>query len=68
MRRTIQEIESEINTEVLAGLRFTTPGETESARREPYYCSQLSVWHCEECSLVSYGRDCHNNEVETGLI
>ncbi len=27
------------------------------------YCSQ-NGGHCETCSLVNYGRDCHNNPIE----
>lgn len=26
------------------------------------YCTQMNG-HCEECSLVNYGRDCHNNQL-----
>lgn len=29
----------------------------------PGYCSQKAVSSCRECSLVNYGRDCQNNQV-----
>ena len=63
----MKEVIEKLNEEILNGLQFSTPGETEKARRDPFYCSQLSVRNCELCSLVNYGRDCHNNEVELGL-
>ena len=29
------------------------------------YCSCTdNKWHCDTCSLVSYGRDCHNEAIE----
>jgi len=31
--------------------------------RKPDYCVQPGVRRCEECSLVSYGRDCFNNPI-----
>ena len=30
----------------------------------PEYCAQPNVPSCRECSLVNYGRDCQNNQVE----
>ena len=62
--RTADEIIEDTNREVLKGLRFTTPGETEKARREEFYCSNLDCPSCAECPLVNYGRDCHNNELD----
>ena len=54
-----------LNAEILRGMEFSVPGETEHARREGFYCSQLSVDFCKNCSLINYGRDCHNNVVDT---
>lgn len=50
--------------EILNGRTYTTPGATEEARREPFYCSRLTVSNCKVCSLCNYGRDCHNNEID----
>ncbi len=64
----IVEIVETIDALIWAGQMFTTPGETEKERRALRgYCSQRNVENCEICSLVSYGMDCHNNVVETGL-
>jgi hypothetical protein len=27
------------------------------------YCTQTNTAGCNQCSLVSYGRDCHNNKI-----
>lgn len=63
-RKNKMENAQKINADILAGCKFTTPGETEKARREEFYCSNLDCPSCSECSLVNYGRDCHNNELD----
>lgn len=63
---SIEKVVEKLNREILQGLEFTVPGETEKARRE-LYCSQRDVDFCNDCSLVNYGRDCKNNKVEKGL-
>jgi len=60
----MDKIIQKLNDEILSGLEFTVPGETEHSRRELFYCSQLGVDFCRNCSLVNYGRDCHNNPVD----
>ena len=60
----MDKIIAELNEEILGGLEFSVPGETEHARREAFYCSQQSVDFCRNCSLVNYGKDCHNNPVD----
>jgi hypothetical protein len=62
--KTAEQTMQEINTEILKGLEFTTPGETERSRREEFYCSNLKCDACINCSLVNYGRDCHNNNID----
>jgi hypothetical protein len=58
------KVEDKMKKEILSGRTFTTPGATEEARREPFYCSQLTVPNCRDCSLVNYGKDCHNNSLD----
>ena len=60
----MEKIIKELNEEILGGMEFTVPGETEHSRRETFYCSQLEVNFCRNCSLVNYRRDCHNNPVD----
>ena len=62
--KTMKEIIEQENQEILAGKRYTVPGETERARREAFYCSNLDCKCCGDCPLVNYGRDCHNNELD----
>jgi hypothetical protein len=31
---------------------------------KPSYCTRPQVETCYECSLTSYGKDCHNNPVD----
>jgi len=64
----MDKIIQELNNEILQGLEFTVPGETEHSRRESFYCSQLMVDFCRNCSLISYGRDCHNNAVDSDTV
>ena len=54
------------NNYIMSGGTYTTPGETEKARRE-LYCSQRDVDFCCNCSLNNYGRDCKNNEIEDNI-
>lgn len=61
---SMKEIVEKLNAEILNGLTFTNPGATEMARREPFYCSQMTVKNCRDCSLVNYDRDCHNNPLD----
>lgn len=65
--RTMGGILAALDRELLAGGTYTVPGETTLARETTAsYCLQPDS-HCHTCSLVSYGRDCHNNEVEDSL-
>ena len=31
--------------------------------RKPEYCTNSGVESCNECSMVNYRRDCHNNPI-----
>jgi hypothetical protein len=59
-----ENIVKRLNGEILGGLEFSLPGATEHARRESFYCAQLDVDFCRNCSLSNYGKDCHNNKVD----
>lgn len=55
-----------LDKELLAGMEYTTPGETTKEREQTGYCLQPGS-HCHTCSLVNYGLDCRNNPVEDNL-
>ena len=63
----MDKIIEKLNQDILSGMTFSVPGETEHARREAFYCSQLEVDFCQNCSLVNYGMDCHNNKIEENV-
>lgn len=65
---SMKTIIDDLDVQIWDGLMFALPGETEKERRSLVgYCSQQSVGNCESCSLVNYDKDCHNNQIETGL-
>jgi hypothetical protein len=60
-RQMAIDVQRKLNTEIFAGLEFARLGATETARKDTLgYCTNLSQ-PCDNCPLVNYGRDCHNN-------
>lgn len=64
----MEKIIKELDRKILAGMKFSVPGATEQARRGNFYCSQQEVDFCRNYSLVNYGKDCHNNDVDTTTV
>lgn len=62
----MKKIIEELDAQLIAGMCYTTPGETTKDRENTTYCLQPGS-HCHTCSLVSYGRDCRNNPVEDAI-
>lgn len=64
--KSMKQIISELDKQLIAGMTYSTPGETTHERETTIYCLQKGS-HCHTCSLVNYGRDCRNNPVEDNI-
>ena len=66
MAQKLKKVLKNMEEELLNGYTYSVPGETTLARETTLYCVQ-SGSHCHTCSLVNYGRDCHNNKIEDNV-